>query len=76
MHYESLVPHYFARHRMRPGITGLAQINRLRGSTDNAKFAMARIDYDIAYIENWSLLLDLRILWHTLKTELLHGTGS
>jgi len=76
MHYESLVPHYFARHRMRPGITGLAQINRLRGSTANAKFAMARIDYDIAYIENWSIVFDLRILWHTLKTELVRGTGS
>jgi exopolysaccharide biosynthesis polyprenyl glycosylphosphotransferase len=76
MHYESLVPNYFLRHRMRPGITGLAQVNRLRGSTKDAKFAMARIDYDIAYIENWSLLLDIRILWLTLKTELVQGTGS
>lgn len=76
MHYESLVPRYFARHRVRPGITGLAQVNRLRGSTADAKFAKARIDYDIAYIESWSLLLDLRILWLTLKTEIARGTGS
>lgn len=74
--YETLVPFYFARHRVRPGITGLAQINRLRGSTAEAKFAKARIDYDIAYAENWSLLLDLRILWLTFKNEIFRGTGS
>jgi lipopolysaccharide/colanic/teichoic acid biosynthesis glycosyltransferase len=74
--YEQLVPHYHLRHRTRPGITGLAQINRLRGSTSDAKFAKARIEYDIAYADNWSLLLDLRILWLTLKTEVLRGTGS
>jgi exopolysaccharide biosynthesis polyprenyl glycosylphosphotransferase len=74
--YEELVPHYFNRHRMRPGITGLAQINRLRGSTTDAKFAKARIEYDLAYVESWSLLLDLRILWQTFKSEVLRGTGS
>ena len=74
--YEHLVPHYHLRHRVRPGITGLAQINRLRGSTSDAKFAKARIEYDIAYTNNWSLLLDLRILWLTFKTEVLRGTGS
>jgi lipopolysaccharide/colanic/teichoic acid biosynthesis glycosyltransferase len=76
MLYEILVPSYFARHRVRPGMTGLAQINELRGSTRDAKFARARIAYDIAYIDHWSLLLDLRILWTTLKTELLRGTGN
>jgi exopolysaccharide biosynthesis polyprenyl glycosylphosphotransferase len=74
--YEELVPHYFKRHNVRPGITGLAQINRLRGSTTEAKFARARIEYDLAYAENWSLLLDFRILWQTFKSELLRGTGS
>lgn len=74
--YEELVPHYFKRHRMRPGITGLAQINRLRGSTTDAKFAKARIEYDLAYAESWSLLLDFRILWQTFKSEVLRGTGS
>lgn len=74
--YEELVPHYFRRHQMRPGITGLAQINRLRGSTTDAKFAKARIEYDLAYAENWSLLLDFRILWQTFKSEVLRGTGS
>jgi lipopolysaccharide/colanic/teichoic acid biosynthesis glycosyltransferase len=74
--YEELVPHYFKRHLMRPGMTGLAQINRLRGSTTDAKFAKARIEYDLAYAQNWSLLLDIRILWQTFKSEVLRGTGS
>jgi lipopolysaccharide/colanic/teichoic acid biosynthesis glycosyltransferase len=74
--YEELVPNYFKRHAMRPGITGLAQINRLRGSTTDAKFAKARIEYDLAYAESWSLILDLRILWQTFKSEVLRGTGS
>lgn len=74
--YEELVPNYFSRHRVRPGMTGLAQINRLRGSTTDAKFAKARIEYDLAYAENWSLMLDLRILWQTFKSEVLRGTGS
>lgn len=76
MIYEALVPSYFERHRVRPGLTGLAQINELRGSTTDAKFAKARIAYDLAYVEHWSLLLDLRILWTTLKTEVLRGTGN
>jgi polysaccharide biosynthesis protein PslA len=76
MPYEALVPSYFARHRMRPGITGLAQINELRGSTTDAKFARARINYDLAYIDHWSLFLDFRIIWATLRTELLYGTGD
>lgn len=76
MLYEALVPYYLTRHRMRPGITGLAQINEMRGSTADAKFARARIDYDNAYIDHWSLGLDLRILWTTLKTEVLGGTGD
>lgn len=76
MMYETLVPSYFERHRVRPGLTGLAQINELRGSTADAKFAKARIAYDLAYVEHWSILLDLRILWTTFKTELLRGTGN
>lgn len=74
--YETLVPYYFTRHRMRPGITGLAQINEMRGSTSDPKFAKARIDYDNAYIDHWSLALDFRIFWTTLKTEILRGTGN
>lgn len=75
MLYELLVPTYFERHSVRPGMTGLAQINELRGSTADPKFAKARVAYDIAYVEHWSLLLDLRILWTTFRTEVLRGTG-
>jgi polysaccharide biosynthesis protein PslA len=73
--YEQLVPYYFQRHIVRPGITGLAQVNGCRGSTTRAKDAIARIDYDLEYIENWSLWLDLKIIVKTCKREFLSGTG-
>jgi lipopolysaccharide/colanic/teichoic acid biosynthesis glycosyltransferase len=75
MLYEQLVPYYFARHQVRPGLTGLAQVNGLRGSTEDPALAVARIYQDLAYIECWSLGLDLRILWQTLRTEFLTGNG-
>jgi lipopolysaccharide/colanic/teichoic acid biosynthesis glycosyltransferase len=76
MRYEDLVPYYFQRHMMRPGITGLAQINGCRGSTKDARVAIARIDYDLEYIENWSLWLDWKILVRTVVTEFLTGSGN
>jgi len=69
--YEILVPNYFERHRVRPGITGLAQARGLRGSTVDAALAKARIDLDLQYVQNWSFALDLRILVETVWTELL-----
>lgn len=75
MLYEELVPDYFERHRVRPGITGLAQVSGLRGSTEDAGAARARIDYDLAYIEHRTLGLDLLILWRTLRREFLSGNG-
>lgn len=70
MKYENLVPYYFDRHRAKPGITGLAQAYGFRGSTEDADLAISRIKYDVAYIENWSLALDLIILARTLWYEL------
>jgi exopolysaccharide biosynthesis polyprenyl glycosylphosphotransferase len=74
--YEELVPYYFQRHTMRPGITGLAQIHGCRGSTRQADAAITRVDYDLDYIETWSLWLDIKIILRTLRQEFLSGTGT
>ena len=73
--YETLVPYYHARHVMKPGISGWAQANGLRGSTDDATMARARIEHDIAYIQNFNLLLDIRIMIRTVQREFVTGTG-
>jgi Undecaprenyl-phosphate glucose phosphotransferase len=59
---HQLARRYDARHRVKPGITGWAQINRCRGELDSVEKLMRRVEYDLEYIENWSPLLDLRIL--------------
>jgi polysaccharide biosynthesis protein PslA len=74
--YERLVPYYFQRHTIRPGITGLAQVNGCRGSTANSEAAISRVDYDLEYIERWSLWLDIKIIWLTIKREFLSGHGG
>lgn len=56
---------YFARHRLKPGITGWAQVNGYRGETETAEKMRKRVEYDLHYIENWSLLFDLQILLMT-----------
>lgn len=53
---------YFARHRVRPGITGWAQVKGFRGETDTVEKIRARVEHDVYYTENWSLLFDLRII--------------
>ena len=53
---------YFARHKVKPGITGWAQVNGLRGETDTQDKIEARVEHDVYYAENWSLLFDLRII--------------
>lgn len=56
---------YFARHKVKPGITGWAQVNGLRGETDTQDKIEARVQHDVYYAENWSLLFDLRIIMMT-----------
>jgi exopolysaccharide biosynthesis polyprenyl glycosylphosphotransferase len=73
--YEDLVPYYFQRHTARPGITGLAQVSGCRGSTAQSEPAISRIDYDLAYIERWSLRLDIMIILRTVRREFLSGSG-
>jgi Undecaprenyl-phosphate glucose phosphotransferase len=60
--YNDVVDGYYARHRMKPGITGLAQINGWRGETDTEEKLQRRVEYDIQYIDHWSLWMDLYIL--------------
>jgi exopolysaccharide biosynthesis polyprenyl glycosylphosphotransferase len=64
--FRSRYPEYHVRHRVRAGLTGWAQVNGLRGDTSIRQ----RVIHDLYYIENWSLGLDLRILWRTLRLAL------
>lgn len=73
--YEQVVPYYKLRHEMRPGLTGWAQANGFRGPTDDVVRARARIDHDMAYIQNFTILLDIRILVRTLLREFFNGSG-
>jgi Undecaprenyl-phosphate glucose phosphotransferase len=63
--YEEAVDGYFARHKVKPGITGWAQINGWRGDTDTQEKIRRRIEHDLYYIENWSILFDLYIVLRT-----------
>ncbi|MBQ0929192.1 undecaprenyl-phosphate glucose phosphotransferase [Ideonella alba] len=65
--YRQLVKAYMARHKVKPGITGWAQVNGLRGETDTLDKMAARVEYDLEYLRNWSLGLDLLIIARTAK---------
>ncbi|MCC6208368.1 MAG: undecaprenyl-phosphate glucose phosphotransferase [Gammaproteobacteria bacterium] len=64
--YRKLINGYMLRHKVKPGITGLAQINGWRGETDTLDKMEKRIEHDLAYINNWSFLLDVKIILLTL----------
>ncbi len=66
--FKERMPQYMLRHKVRAGITGWAQVNGWRGNTSIEK----RIEYDLYYIENWSLGFDLKIIWMTLRHGLRH----
>jgi putative colanic acid biosynthesis UDP-glucose lipid carrier transferase len=70
--FATLIDGYLARHRVKPGITGWAQVNGLRGEADTLARMQDRVRYDLHYIENWSLLLDLRIILRTLLVGFSH----
>lgn len=71
--WDEVVDGYFARHKVKPGVTGWAQINGWRGEVDTPEKIQKRVECDVYYIENWSILLDLKILFLTpfrlLNTE-------
>lgn len=71
--YRKLITGYMIRHKVKPGITGWAQVNGLRGETETLSKMKARIDYDIDYLRNWSLKLDIYII---LKTILVVFKGQ
>ena len=73
--YEQVVNDYFARHRIKPGITGWAQINGWRGETDTAEKIERRVEHDLYYIDHWSLALDLYIIALT-PFALLRGENA
>jgi Undecaprenyl-phosphate glucose phosphotransferase len=64
---EEAVPVYSSRHRVKPGITGWAQVNGYRGALDTVDKIVHRVNHDLYYIENWSLGLDIKILWQTVR---------
>ena len=64
-YYETVVARYAARHRVKPGITGWAQVNGWRGETDTEEKILKRVEHDVHYIEHWSILFDLRIILKT-----------
>lgn len=63
--WDTVVDGYFARHKVKPGVTGWAQINGWRGEVDTPEKIEKRVECDVYYIENWSLMLDLKILFLT-----------
>ncbi|WP_295640366.1 undecaprenyl-phosphate glucose phosphotransferase [uncultured Methylibium sp.] len=65
--YRDLIKAYMVRHKVKPGITGWAQVNGLRGETDTIDKMRARVEYDLEYLRNWSLGLDLQIIVRTVR---------
>ena len=70
VHYSNLIPNYRLRHNMLPGITGLAQVKGFRGGTETLESMQKRIELDLEYIQNWSLVRDVKIMVMTLFTTI------
>lgn len=66
-YYQGVIQNYMQRHRVKPGMTGWAQINGYRGNTDTLEQMQKRVEYDLYYIDNWSLGFDLKILAMTIS---------
>ncbi|MET3116437.1 putative colanic acid biosynthesis UDP-glucose lipid carrier transferase [Undibacterium sp. GrIS 1.8] len=65
--YRKLVDGYMLRHKIKPGITGWAQVNGFRGETETLEKMQSRVDYDLYYIQHWSVWLDIVIMWRTVS---------
>ena len=73
--YGAQIRGYFARHKVRPGITGWAQVNGYRGETEQIEKMVKRVEYDVYYAENWSILFDIKILVLTVFVVLFQKTA-
>ena len=73
--YRKLIKGYMVRHKVRPGITGWAQVNGFRGETNTLDKMRGRIELDLDYLRNWSLQLDLRIFARTIRLVLKDGNA-
>jgi Undecaprenyl-phosphate glucose phosphotransferase len=73
--YETLIANYAFRHHVKPGLTGWAQVNGYRGETRHVKQMERRVEYDLWYINNWSLWLDLKIVLRTVFVALRQDTA-
>ncbi len=69
--YRQLIKAYMVRHKVKPGITGWAQVNGYRGETDTLEKMKLRVQYDLEYLRNWSIGLDLQIIAATARLMLL-----
>lgn len=72
LEYRELIPRYMLRHKVKPGITGWAQVNGFRGETDTLDKMSDRVKADLYYIENWSLWLDIKIIFMTVFKGFVH----
>ena len=64
--YSKIINKYMVRHFLKPGLTGWAQVNGYRGETEDHSLMKKRVEHDIWYMENWSLMLDIRIIFLTI----------
>jgi putative colanic acid biosynthesis UDP-glucose lipid carrier transferase len=70
--YKKKIRHYMRRHKVKPGITGFAQIKGWRGQTDTVHKMRKRVQYDLYYLENWSIGFDVKIIWLTIFRGFVH----
>jgi putative colanic acid biosynthesis UDP-glucose lipid carrier transferase len=73
--YGQIIKAYMVRYKVRPGITGWAQVHGLRGETDTIEKMKARVEYDLEYLRNWSLWLDLKIILRTIRLVFFDGNA-
>ena len=73
--YRQLIKAYMVRHKVKPGITGWAQVNGHRGETETIEKMQARVEYDLEYLRNWSLALDLQIIIRTIRVAFFNSNA-